>query len=102
MRWWRNPNADAYGDSYGNNHPTSTYAYSYGNGDNHTTSISYAHGDRDGDNNAETYADAKAAAHAVSSSDAVSEWAKRLKELPASGGAIGNSRGDSRVPCFLG
>jgi hypothetical protein len=82
MRWWRNPNADAYSDSYGNNHTTSvSYAYSYGNSNDHTTSISYAYGNRDSDNHAEAYAYAKATAHAVSSSDAVSEWAKRLKEL---------------------
>ena len=60
----RKPNANA--NAYGN-----ANANAYGN--DHTTSISYAN------NHAEANTDAKAAAYAISSSDAVSEWAKRFK-----------------------
>jgi hypothetical protein len=49
-----------------------------GNGDNHTTSNSYAYADTIGN---PASADAKAAAHAVPSANAVSEWVKKLKEL---------------------
>jgi hypothetical protein len=59
------PDADGYGYSYSDD----------------ATSVAHAHGDRDGDNHAETYADAKAATNAVSSADAVSGWIKKLKEL---------------------
>jgi len=70
-RGWK-PNANA----YGNDHTTSiSYANGDGNINHHTTAISYA--DSDGDNQANT--NAKAAAYAISSSDAVSEWAKRFK-----------------------
>ena len=70
-RGWK-PNANA----YGNDHTTSiSYANGDGNRNHHTTSISYA------DNHAEANTDAKAAAYAISSSDAVSEWAKRIKTV---------------------
>jgi len=86
--------SDAYTHSYGlgYNYAGKSDADCYGY--DHATSVSYAHGD----NHAETYADAKATAHAVSSSDAVSEWVKKLKSYKV----IGNSRGNSRVPCFVG
>ena len=71
--WW-NPNTNAYSD----HHTTSvSYANGDGNRNHHTTAISYAHSD--GDNQAN--ANSKAAAYAISSSDAVSEWAKRSKQL---------------------
>jgi hypothetical protein len=83
------PNANDYAAG-----KSDAYTHSYGHGDNYagksdadcygydyTTAVSYAHSDRDGDNHAETYADAKATAYAISSSDAVSEWVKKLKEL---------------------
>ena len=50
-------------------------ADSYGNG-NHASGIAYANRHGDGD---PASADAKAAAHAVSSADAVSEWVKSSK-----------------------
>jgi hypothetical protein len=91
-------NSDSDGNSYTD---SDRNGYGYGYGDNHTTSISYAYGNRDSDNYTKANANAKAAANAVPSSDAVSEWVKKLKELPALGGVIGNSRGNSRVPCFV-
>ena len=69
-RWNANANAN------GNDHTTSI-GYANGDGNDHTTAISYANSD--GDNQANT--NAKAAAYAISSSDAVSEWAKRSKQL---------------------
>jgi hypothetical protein len=78
-RGWK-PNADSYTNSYGDAAAVdaNANAYSYCND---ATSVAHAHGDCDGDNHAEAYAYAKAAANAVSSSDAVSEWAKRSKQL---------------------
>ena len=68
------------------NDHTTYNSYTYGNcnsnGYHHATSVSYAYGHTDA--LAEPHpasADAKAAANAVSSADAVSEWAKKLKEL---------------------
>ena len=70
----RKPNANA----YLNDHTTSiSYANGDGNSNDHTTAISYTNSDCD--NQANT--NAKAAAYAISSSDAVSEWAKRPKQL---------------------
>ena len=62
------------------NHHTTYNGYTYGHGNHHTTSVSYAYSD-DATSDAHAFgdpasADAKATAHAVSSSDAVSEWAK--------------------------
>jgi hypothetical protein len=69
------PNSDSYagksdadGNSYGYIYAGKSDADGYGN--NHPTSISYANGDRD--NYAEAYANAKAAAHAVSAAYALS------------------------------
>jgi hypothetical protein len=70
--------SDANGYSYGHIYAGKSDADGYSNSDD-ATSVAHAHGDCD--NHAETYAYAKATAHAVPASDAVSEWAKRLKEL---------------------
>ena len=70
--------ANGYSNCYISSGKPDANAYSYSDD---ATSVAHAHGDRDGDNHAETYADAKAAANAVSSTDAVSEWVKKLKEL---------------------
>jgi len=80
------PNANDYtgksdANANGNYHTTTIDTYADGYGNHHATSISYPHGDRDGDNHAEANANAKAAAHAASSSDSVGEWVKKLKEL---------------------
>ena len=56
-------NANSYGYNYAGKSDADGHDY------DHTTSISYAN--RDSDNHAETYADAKAAAHSLSSADAV-------------------------------
>ena len=64
------------------NDHTTYNGYADGHGYYHTASVSYAYGHTDA--LAEPHpasADAKAAANAVSSADAVSEWAKKLKEL---------------------
>jgi hypothetical protein len=59
--------SDANGHSHGDYHATyNGYTYRDSHSDNHTTSIAYAYGDRDRDNYTEAYADAEAAAHAVS------------------------------------
>ena len=63
-------------DGHGNDHTTYN-SYADGHSNHHTASVSYAYGHTDAV--AEPHpasADAKATAHAVSSSDAVSEWAK--------------------------
>ena len=59
--WWRNtkPNANSYGDRN---------SYSYGDGNSNSHTISNSHANTLGD---PAYTNAKAAAHAVSSSDAV-------------------------------
>jgi hypothetical protein len=80
-----NPNfdtgkSDANANSYGDIYAGKSDADGYSNSDD-ATSVAHAHGDCDGDNHAEAYAYAKAAAHAVPASDAVSEWAKRSKQL---------------------
>ena len=72
-----NANSYSYRYNYSGKSDADGHGYSYRY--DHPTSISYAN--RDCDNHAETYADAKAAANAVSSTDAVSEWVKKLKEL---------------------
>jgi hypothetical protein len=71
--------AYAYSYGYGYNYAGNSDADGYGDSNHHTTPISYADRDRDGYNYAETYADAKTTAHSISSSDAVSEWVKKLK-----------------------
>jgi hypothetical protein len=59
------------------NHHTTYNGYTYGHGNHHTTSVSYAYGHTDAVAEPDpASADAKAAAHAVPSADAVSEWAK--------------------------
>jgi hypothetical protein len=70
--------SDANGYSYGHIYAGKSDADGYSNSDD-ATSVAHAHGDCDGDNHAEAYAYAKATAHSVSSSDAVSEWAKKLR-----------------------
>jgi hypothetical protein len=70
-RWWK-PNANAY-----SNHHTTSISYANGDSDDHTTSIGYANSDSY--NHAEANTNATAAAYAISSSDAVSEWANRFK-----------------------
>jgi hypothetical protein len=78
-----NANCDAAksnADGHVNDHTTSI-SYADGNRNDHTTSVSYANGDGDRFTHNKAYTDAKAAANAVPSSDAISEWAKRLKEL---------------------
>jgi hypothetical protein len=114
-------NANAYSDphafTYRNNYTDSDcdcngygYGYGYGNSHHHTNSISYAyaHADAAADPHPAS-ADAKAAANPVPASDAVSEWARRLKELqskrelarPCPDRYAKRCRcGDSRVPCF--
>ena len=63
------------GKSDANTHAANTHTNTYtgvANSDrygNNASSITYSHGD--GDNHAKAYADTKAAAHAVSSADAV-------------------------------
>ena len=61
--WWRNtkPNANSYGDRNSDSN-------GYGNGDSNSHTISNSHANTHGD---PAYADATAAADAVSSSDAV-------------------------------
>ena len=82
-------NPDTYTDANAGNTDTDTDAY--GDTDTYNYAYTYTIGDP-------ASANTKAAAHAVPSADAVSEWIKKLKELKV----IGNSRGNSRVPCFLG
>ena len=100
-------NANAYSDPH-----AFTYCNGYGNGNDHTTSISYANSYcyRNGNIHAEANADAKAAANPVPASDAVSEWARRLKELQSKRElarpcpdryAKRCGPGNSRVPCFV-
>jgi hypothetical protein len=107
-------NANAYSDPH-----AFTYRNSYtdsdcdGNRHHHTTSISYAYAYAHADAVADPHpasADAKAAANPVPASDAVSEWAKRLKELQSKRElarpcpdryAKRCGRGNSRVPCFV-
>jgi hypothetical protein len=80
MRWRNtNPNTDGYGDR-------NSDAYSYGNGNTYSIAYGDCYGNSNIYCNADTLgdpasADAKAAANAVPSADAVSEWAKKLKEL---------------------
>jgi hypothetical protein len=70
---YRNSDSDGNSNSYTDSDP---------NGDNHTTSNSYAYADSDAVADPHpASADAKAATHAVSSTDAVSGWVKKLKEL---------------------
>ena len=63
------------GKSDAHTHAANTNAYTgVANSDrygNNVSSITYTHGDSDGDNHAKAYADTKAAAHAISSADAV-------------------------------
>ena len=70
--------ANSYSNCYISSGKPDANAYSYSDD---ATSVAHAHSDCDGDNHAEAYAYAKATAHAVPASDAVSEWAKKLKEL---------------------
>jgi hypothetical protein len=81
-----------------------------GYGDNHTISISYAYADSDAVADPHpASADAKAATNAVSSTDAVSGWIRKLKELKSYRElarpcphryAKRCGRGNSRVPWF--
>ena len=79
---YSDPHAFTYRNSYtdGNSY-TDSDRNGYGN--DHTTSISYANSYcyRNGNIHTEANADAKAAAYALPSSDAVNEWVKKLKEL---------------------
>lgn len=65
------------GKSDADTHAANTYTNTYtgvANSDrygNNASSITYTHSDGDGDNYAKAYADTKAAAHAISSADAV-------------------------------
>jgi hypothetical protein len=65
------PYADSYSDR-------DCYGYTYGDSDCNCYSYGFAERDADTHGNP-TSAYAKAAAHAVSSADAVSEWANRFK-----------------------
>ena len=108
-------NANAYSDPHAftyRNSYTDCDCNGYGNGNDHTTSISYANSYcyRNGNIHAEANADAKAAANPVPASDAVSEWARRLKELQSKRElarpcpdryAKRCGPGNSRVPCFV-
>ena len=70
-RWW-NSNANAYSD-----HHTTSISYANSDSNDHTTSVSYAYSDDDATiPSATANTDAKATAYAISSSDAVNEWAK--------------------------
>jgi hypothetical protein len=85
------PYADSYSDR-------DCYGYTNSYSDCNCNSYGFAERDTDAIGDPAS-ADAKAAAHAVPTADAVtaSEYVKRLKELLALGGVIGNSRGNSRV-----
>jgi hypothetical protein len=74
-------NANAYSDPHAFTYRNSD-TDSDPNGDNHTTSNSYAYADSDAVADPHpASADAKAATNAVSSTDAVSGWIRKLKEL---------------------
>jgi hypothetical protein len=80
---YSDPHAFTYrnSDSDGNSNSNSN-SNGDGYGDNHTTSISYAYADSDAVADPHpASADAKAATNAVSSTDAVSGWIRKLKEL---------------------
>ena len=79
-------NANAYSDRHAftyRNSDSDGNSYSDRYGYDHTTAIGYANSYcyRNGNIHAEANADAKAAANPVPASDAVSAWARRLKEL---------------------
>ena len=79
-RWLSQPNANcdaAKSNANGHvNDNTTPISYADGHVNDHTTSVSYAYGDGDRFTHNKAYTDTKATAHAVSSADAVSEWAK--------------------------
>ena len=90
--WKSKPNTNVYCDSTGKSDTDRNGdSDSHSKWDGDTASIGYA----DSDSN-QTDADTKGAAYTASSAHAVT--VKELKKLEVNG----DSRGNSRVPCFLG